>query len=193
MERALKYFFFLSLLACTSAPSVNKLTYRESIQHQECLNPLSQLSVPFPQKVQNALFQTTGVTGSLLVTSVGVVSDTVVASGGIAGLYLCADGNGGSGCGDLMGAYFGVMEDLDLLWTTKKAYKGTSSWRCPYVDHISRAMRKVSTCIHDNGEFVAAFEQLNRLDTDDVMALCSSEFEKEKVRNLKVEVLRFPQ
>ncbi len=189
----MKYLFLFSLVACSSAPSVKKFSYAQTINHQECLKPLENVSLPFPQKIQNAVLQTTGLTGSLLVTSMGVVSDTVVASGGIAGLYLCADGNGGHGCGDLVGVYFGVMEDLDLLWTTQKAYKGTSAWRCPHVDHISRAMRKASSCLHKNGEYVAAFEQLDRLESDEVMETCMSDVEKEKVQNLKTEVLRIPQ
>lgn len=59
------------------------------------------------------------------------------------------------------------------------------------MDHISRAFRKVSECLHDKGEYVAAFEQMNILEDDDVLSECVSETEKEKLRNLQVR-LRTP-
>ncbi len=186
----MKFVFFLFLIACSTAPSVKNLTYKQTITHQECLKPLQNLEVSAPRKIQSALLQSTGTAGSYILTSAGVVTDTVVVSTGFIGtVYLCSQGGGSSGCGEVFGGYMGVMEHLDLLWTTKKAFNGTSTWRCPYVDHISKAMRKVSDCLYDNGEYVAAFEQLSIIESDPVMDDCLSSGEKKKNEMFKSELV----
>ncbi|MES2526052.1 MAG: hypothetical protein V4598_03160 [Bdellovibrionota bacterium] len=181
----MKFVFFFFLIACSTAPSVQQLTHDEII-HKECLAPLEDVKLS-PQRQMLSLFQqTTGTAGSLLATSVGVVSDTVVVTTGIVGTaYLCVDS---AFCGDVLEGYVGIMQEADLLWSTKKAYNASSSWRCPYVDHISKAFRKVSSCLHAKGEYVAAFEQLNNVEDDHVLKKCISETEREKLKVLQAEL-----
>ncbi len=188
----MRYLILFFLFACTSAPPARNFM-SANIKHKECLAPVENLSVSLPARIQNAFLQTTGTAGSLLVTSAGVVSDTVVVSTGVAGVALCGYGNASSaGCGDLIGGYFGLMDHMGLIWTTKKAYQGTSSWRCPEVDHISRAYRKVTRCLHKNGELVEAFEQMGRLEHDELLSECASDVEKEKWAELNLELRRVP-
>ena len=55
--------------------------------------------------------------------------------------------------------------------------------------HISRAFRKVSECLHDKGEYVAAFEKLGIVEEDQVLKSCSSGAEKEKIEDLKARLI----
>ncbi len=185
----MKHLILFFFVACSTAPSVKNLTYKQTINNRGCLQPLENLEVSAPQRIQSALLQSTGTAGSYLLTSAGVVTDTVVVTSGFVGtVYLCSQGGGSSGCGEVFGGYMGIMEHMDLLWTTKKAFTGTSSWRCPYVDHISKAFRKVSYCLHEKGEYVAAFEQLNIIEADVVLRECISNGEKLKFESLKTKL-----
>lgn len=181
----MRWMLFL-LVACTTAPSVKRLTH-EKIENKECLRPLENITVRPEQTVLGLFKQTAGTAGTVVATGAGVVSDTVVVSTGLIGTaYLCVDGHF---CDDIMGGYVGIMEEADMLWTTKKAYKASSSWRCPYVDHISKAFRKVSSCLHEKKEFVAAFEQLNIIEANSVLSECVSATEKEKLEELRTQFI----
>ena len=185
MERTLNVLALILLFSCASAPSPEKLAYKD-IRHRECLSPLENLSGP-RNTFMNLFQQTAGAAGSVVATGAGVVSDTIVVSTGILGtVYLCSRDN--FWCEDILGGYVGIMEETDLLWSTKKAYAGTASWRCPYVDHISRAYRKVSECLHEKKEYVAAFEQMSLLEHDHTINECISETEREKWQALKTEL-----
>lgn len=110
--------FLLLLLACTSAPSVQKLTHDE-IKNKECLEPIEKVTHSPQRRLKNLFQQTTGTMGSMVATGAGFVSDTVVVTTGVLGTaYLCVDGDF---CGEVMEGYFGIMEEVDLLWSTKKA------------------------------------------------------------------------
>ena len=187
MEGIMKYLILLSLIACTTAPSIQKLTH-DKIKNKECLTPLENVKLTPGQTVMGLFQQTAGTAGNVVATSAGVVGDTIVVGTGLAGTFLlCAQDS--IFCDDLLGSYVGLMEEADLLWNTKKAYKGSSSWRCPQVDHISRAFRKVSECLHDKGEYVAAFEQIGIVEDNDVLKNCSSGPEKEKMETLKAQLV----
>ncbi len=181
----MKFFIFLFIVACSTAPSVEKLTH-DNIQNKECLTPLESVTLSPQRQVMSLLQQTTGTAGSLIATGAGVVSDTVVVTTGIVGTaYLCIDSHF---CGEVMEGYVGIMQEVDMLWSTKKAYNASSSWRCPYVDHISKAFRKVSSCLHEKGEFVAAFEQFNIVEGDSVLKRCISNSEREKLKELEAQL-----
>lgn len=187
MEGIMKYLVLSLLLACTTAPSVQKLTH-DNIKNKDCLTPLENVKLTPGQTVMGLFQQSAGTAGNVVATSAGVVGDTIVVGTGLAGTFvLCAKDN--IFCDDLLGSYVGLMEEADLLWNTKKAYKVSSSWRCPQVDHISRAFRKVSECLHDKGEYVAAFEQIGIVEDNQVLKSCSSGPEKEKLEILKSKLL----
>lgn len=181
----MKFLILLFLIACSSAPSVEKLTH-DNIQHKECLAPLETVTLSPQRQMLSLLQQTTGTAGSLIATSAGVVSDTVVVTTGVVGTaYLCIDANF---CGEVLEGYVGIMQEVDMLWSTKKAFNASSSWRCPYVDHISKAFRKVSSCLHSKGEFVSAFEQFNMVESDSVLKKCISNAEREKLKALEAQL-----
>ncbi len=180
----MKFIFFLFLIACSTAPSVQQLTH-DDIQHKECLAPLEEVSLSPQRQMLSLVQQTTGTAGSLMAAGVGVVSDTVVVTTGLVGSALLC----GQFChGDILELYVEGMQEANLLWTTPRVYKASSSWRCPYVDHISKAFRKVSSCLHSKGEYVAAFEQLNMVEDNKVLKRCISDFEKGKILVLKTEL-----
>lgn len=182
MERAL-IFFLAALISCAHSPEPRSFATGNSVENQECLKHIEEADVKKDRSVLRVLAQTTGTTGSYFFTSFGVITDTVLVSTGVAGsVWLCSMGNRLDGCGQILGSYMGLMEDLNLVWMTKKIHRGTATWRCPPVDHISRAVRRASTCLHEKGEFIAAFEQIDHLKTDELITECSSEEELEKVK-----------
>lgn len=183
----MKLIFLFLALSCTTAPPVKKLILKD-IKAKGCLKPLEDAKLNTIEAFTSLLQQTAGTAGTVVATSAGVVGDTVVVGTGLAGtFYLCARGS--LFCEDIIGGYVEIMEEADMLWSTKKAYKASSSWRCPQVDHISRAFRKVSSCLHGKGEYVAAFEQLNRLEAHSVLNECVSNGERVKLENLRAQLI----
>lgn len=187
MEGAMKWLMTFFLISCATPPSVKTLT-RKDIQNKACLKPLEDVKLSAIQTVGSLLQQTVGTAGTVVATGAGVVGDTIVVGTGLAGtFYLCARDS--IFCEDIMSGYVGLMEEADLLWSTKKAMKTSEKWRCPQVDHISEAFRKVSNCLYVQGEYVAAFEQLALIQENTVMSDCTSDLEREKVEELKAKLI----
>jgi hypothetical protein len=182
----MKWIFLILALSCTTAPPVKKLVLKD-IKSKDCLKPLEDVKLNTIKTFAGLLQQTAGTAGTVVATSAGVVGDTVVVGTGLAGtFYLCARDS--LFCEDIIGGYVGIMEEADMLWSTKKAYNTSTKWRCPQVDHISHAFRKVSSCLYVKGEYVAAFEQLALIEENMVMSDCMSDLEKEKIQELKAKL-----
>lgn len=187
MERTMKWIFLILTLSCTTAPPVKKLILKD-IKNKECLKPLEDAKQNVIQTFAGLMQQTAGTAGTVVATGAGVVGDTVVVGTGLAGtFYLCARDS--LFCEDIIGGYVAIMEEADMLWSTKKAYNTSAKWRCPQVDHISSAFRDVSHCLYVQGEYVAAFEQLALVQENMVMSDCMSDLEKERVEELKSKII----
>ncbi len=171
----MKWILLILALSCTTAPPVKKLVLKD-IKSKDCLKPLEEVKLNAIETFAGLLQQTAGTAG------------TVVVGTGLAGtFYLCARDS--LFCEDIIGGYVGLMEEADMLWSTKKAYNTSAKWRCPQVDHISYAFRKVSSCLYVKGEYVAAFEQLALIEENMVMSDCMSDLEKEKSQELKAKLI----
>lgn len=170
-----KLLLLLLMVGCASAPKHEALN-SFSDSHPDCQIKSDDLKLPLIKSTGQTFSRSIKTTTSIMATTVGYATDVVIVGGTIVGLaYLCQ-----YGCSSLdipiFDSYTGVGN-----WT----YKETSSWRCPYVDHISEAVRKSAKCNYEHGNYVEAYEELNFLDHNKVMKDCLSHLEVEKVDNLR--------
>lgn len=189
----MKFFFLFLFFACTSAPHKSSFRYSETVEHDECFAKLESEKHHRQQiRIQDTIVQTTGTTGSVIVTGFGVISDTVVLAPGVAGTILLCSKMPDLRCPGMIVHYSSFMNRLGLLWTTEKIFESTYSWRCPNVDQISKIYREVTTCLHNNKEYVAAFGQLAILESEHLLQECISEYERDEWNKLK-KTLMFPE
>lgn len=170
-----KVLMLLLLVSCASAPKHETLT-SFSDSHPDCKIMSDELNLPFLKSTGESFSRGIKSTTSVMFTTVGYATDVVIVGGTIVGLaYLCQYGCSGD-FPPLFDSYTGVGK-----WT----YKETASWRCPYVEHISEAVRKSAKCNYEHGNYVEAYAQLNFLNQHKVMKDCLSHLEVEKIENLR--------
>jgi hypothetical protein len=179
-----KFIILLFLSACSSAPKHSELNLSYLESHPDCKIQPEDLELPLYRQSTNLLARGMGTTGSLAITSLGLVSDVAVVTVGAVGIAAICDPSLSSACGDVIEGYLGAMEKSDLLWSTKRAYVYSQKWRCPYVDHVSKALRKSALCNHKRQHFLAANGILATLETHQVLNECSSDLEKTQVKEL---------
>jgi hypothetical protein len=180
----LRLLFIFLLSACSSAPKHTDLNLSSLESHPECKIHAKDLELPLYRQSTNLLARGMGTTGSLAITSLGLVSDVAVVTVGAVGIAALCDPSLSSACGDVIEGYMGAMEKSDLLWSTKRAYVYSQKWRCPYVDHISEALRQSASCNYQRQHFIATNGILATLESNQVLNECSSEFEKNQVNEL---------
>ena len=73
MEGVMKYFIQVFLLACTTAPSVKKLTH-DNIKNKDCLTPLDHVCLSPGETVLNLFQQSAGTAGNVVATAVAIRS-----------------------------------------------------------------------------------------------------------------------
>lgn len=184
MSKMKKIILLLFICACSSAPKHSELNLSSMESHPECKIQAEDLELPLYRQSTNLLLRGVGTTGSMAFTGLGLVSDVAVVSVGAVGIAALCDPSLSPACGDVLEGYLGAMEETDLLWSTKRAYVYSQKWRCPYVDHVSKALRKSAWCNHQRQHFLAANGILATLESHQVLNECSSESEKTQVKEL---------
>ena len=166
----------LILASCATAPKHETLTsFADS--HPECKIKPDDLNLSIFRSTGESFARGITSTTSMMVTTVGYATDVVIVGGVVIGVaYLCQ-----YGCSDIVAPQIFNSYSSVGKWT----YKETSSWRCPYVDHISQAVRKSAKCNYQHGNLVEAYAQLNFLNNNEIMSDCVSHLEVEKINNLK--------
>lgn len=174
----LRLLILLFLASCASVPKHDQLAFDES--ESACVITESDLELPFMLQTQNLLTMGLGSTSSIAVTTLGLASDVLVVGSTLIVLSpLCE-----YGCHDLPESIIRGFEKSKLVWSTRRAFKATEAWRCPFVDHVSRAIRKSAKCNYKRGNLVAANSILGSIKENDVLDLCSSDLEKDEVQTL---------
>lgn len=180
----MKYLILFFLMSCASAPKKESFQKALSESHPSC-----QLEIDNPQRsfftsTKENLSQGLKTTGSYVLTTLGYTSDTIFIGGGTVGIvWLCRDQ--ASDCFDLLRGYFGILGETDVIGLGQHTYQKTSSWRCPYVDHLGQAIRKVAACNMRHSHFVAAYLQLDEFDLNPVLNECLTPSEKLKSKFLR--------
>lgn len=174
----LRLLILILFASCASVPKHSQLAFDES--HPSCVIKEEDLELPIILQTKNIL--TTGIasTGSIAVTTLGLASDVIVV--GTTAIIISPACQ--YGCGTAPEQVIAGLESAGLLWSTKRAFVYTESWRCPYVDHISKALRKSARCNFKQGQLVAANELLGIARSNETLKVCASDFEKYEVELL---------
>lgn len=168
--------FLLLIAACASAPEKELKNFSDS--HSACRIDAKDINLSIMENSQNTLSRGIKTSGSLMFTTVGFVTDVAIIGAGIITLAWL--------CGDVF-----AVDCIDAVDLVEGDYKGvgnwtfdkTEKWRCPYVDHISKAVRESAECNYKHELFIEAFEQMNFLERDKVMRGCTTTLEREEVTN----------
>lgn len=164
----------LLIASCASAPKKEAIT-NFSQSHPSCQIKAEDLDLTVFKTSSNGITRGMKTSGSLIFTTVGYLTDVVVISASVIGLaYLCGD-HFAVDCVDATDMFEGGYTGIGN-WTFDK----TERWRCPYVDHISEAVRESAECNYKKNHYIEAFEQMNFLARNDVMKTCSSDLERQK-------------
>lgn len=171
-----KIMILILISACASAPKKELSNFSDS--HPSCKIDSKDLNLSILESSGNNLARGIKTSGSLMFTTVGYVTDVAIIGAGIITLaWLCGDVFAVDcvDAADLVeGDYKGVGN-----WT----YDQTEKWRCPYVDHISQAVRESAECNYKHEHFIEAFEQMNFLERNKVMRDCTTSLERDEVNN----------
>lgn len=167
----------LLITACSSAPKKELKNFSDS--HPACQIDAKDLDLSLLDASGQNLSRGIKTSGSLMFTTVGYVTDVAIIGAGIITLaWLCGDVFAADcvDAADLVeGDYNGIGN-----WT----FDQTAKWRCPYVDHISKAVRESADCNYKHEHFIEAFEQMNFLERNKVMRDCTTTQEQNKVSDL---------
>lgn len=169
------------IASCASAPKQEALT-SFSDSHPSCQIEASDLQLSVLKTSETGLTRGLKTSGSLVFTTIGYVTDVVVIGAGVVSLaWLCGESSGGN-CLDVA---FTPLSEFDYTGIGNWTFDKTASWRCPYVDHISQAIRKSAKCNYEHEHFIEAYEQLQFLEQNRVMKNCLSNLEEERVSDLR--------
>lgn len=147
---------------------------------QACLMPLVDPPIKKDAQLSSIIRQGVGYPSSYLLTGIGFTTDIALYTGVITGAVMfCGQFSSADCFGGLVGMFDSSYNSLG-----KSAYEKTELWRCPYVDHISKALRQTTECLKTNNMDKEALEQLDLIRYDKILQTCSTEFEKEEVKKL---------
>jgi hypothetical protein len=183
-----KILIFIFLVSCSSTPKKHELESSFSESHPSCKLNIEKYEPPFYIAAADNLFRGIKSTGSYTLATIGYTSDTVFVGGGVVALgWLCLEGHS-TDCGNILEGYVQILKSADIVSLGNKAYSGTSSWRCPYVDHITSALREVAACNSKHSHYIAAFAQLDQVEMKPILKECISNVEKLKVEELRSQI-----
>lgn len=183
-----KILLLFLLVSCASTPKKHELESSFSESHPACKLNVEKHQPSFFVAAAENLFRGIKSTGSYTLTTLGYTTDTVLVGSGVVALgWLCIEGHS-SDCGDILEGYVQILKSADIVSLGNKAYTGTSSWRCPYVDHITKAIREVAACNSKHSHYIAAFAQLDQVELKPILKECISSVEKLKVEELRSQI-----
>lgn len=188
------YILLSILLSCSHTQPEKRYLPQHKIEKGSCLEKLNTIEQSRLKQTYNVMAQGAGTGASYVLTGAGYTADAaIIVVGGIGvGAIACSPiillEASLNGSGDASGRCIGNV--MDKVFESKQpdmggsAYKKTKKWRCPKVDHISKALRKVASCYKQKGELQLAKEQLYRINNDRLLRTCSS---KEEIKKLKLQ------
>lgn len=176
--------------SCAHKLERQELQNLDYLSHEECIIKKEDLELPLFIRTSRNLESGIKSSGSYALTTVGYATDVVIFGGVVVGMvWLCGESSGGS-CVDAVGNMLKLSahaaDATELKGFGSSGYEATSSWRCPYVDHISQAIRDSAKCNMKKGHFSAAFAHLDLLETNLTLKKCISDRERE---HLQVQLL----
>ena len=174
----MKYFFITLLIFLSSCSSSQKeKDFNSLIANGKCEEAIQNIPDTTKHKIGNTLKMSTAGTTSYLLTGTGYLVDYVILIGsGVATLAIsCGPSIAASiaakGAGQIQCLPIGFLKDTKL---GPKIYEQTSELRCQNIDHISKAMRKISGCYSDSGKNEKAKKQLLTIIKDPYYQKCLS-------------------
>lgn len=188
-------FFCIIILLVSCAHNDPEKTYLKpsTLEKDSCLEVLKKSKRDPATKVFDETKEGIGTGVSYLLTGAGYATDFVfIVVGGIAvGITICSPlialeaGHNGSGnaSGECIGKVTGTYIEHFPFNLGHSTYKNTEKMRCPEVDHISKALRKVAACYTKKKSFQKAKQQLDFIKDDRVLAKCTSVKEKANINN----------
>lgn len=186
---------FVLCSGCTHTNAEKRFSKRYHFDQEEsCMNPLKNLERPTAYKVLDDSKQALGTGLSYIVTGASYTSEFIIGIGAGLGLGVIV-------CSPLMAAEVAMQSSFNASAQCvgqigghiyqilpkgigEATYKATEGLRCPEVDHISLAMRKVATCYHSQNQSQKAKEQLAILREDYILKKCRSKQESIEVQQL---------
>jgi hypothetical protein len=190
-----RYLFIIPLIiSCSTNRIQKKDIYYNDLGENVCINSYVESEETELEQISRVSEETLSTGASYLVTGVGYASDIVISVvGSVAiGVTICSpiimaegvvrgSGDASAACIERAGNdIFGDILDDGL---GKNAHSNTASWRCSDVDHISKGLRRVASCLESKGERDKSLKQLKAILGTEKIKDCLSDRELLKVES----------
>lgn len=193
--KALSLFCSLLIIGCSHKETENQYLVPSAVEASSCLAQLQSAKRETTYKVFDVVKNGVETGASYVLTGAGYTADfVVVLIGGVgAGVIICSPiialegglAGGGHASGECIG---GVASSIGSYFPEdglgKSLYQGTEELRCPEIDYISKALRRVFQCYQDRGQIEKARLQAKKLLSDPLLKKCSSSGERNEVEKL---------